>query len=446
MKTRASQQQTIPTSEAIDLKNSTDKQYMGKDVTVLPSQKMLKPPPHSKTLQSKSLYQLAVDAVKPLVHFFLHHETLSNRIRIIEDSRLRPQRRLPFLNANLENIAKKFNGDGATELFDFSRGCCFGLTSNYILFEVFAEHEKFDKILSTLSQDPKEGWTFWGMYYPNLADAIALAQDELRKKPDTTDPDTLLLIELRPFCESLLLFQSPKDTALSSSIPFQDINAAAQLTASESLEDDAVFQSTPYNTAGLTPEGVESLLLKIRTTVDEQLPERLFHISSGGHIIALKVSSQGYEVFDQNIANYKKFFPIGDEKKLASFLGDRVQGMPWSIRLPFHENIVFQIREHYSEATSSTIKTKNQELKNLLKEIPDAHQCHINEHNFHGYNQLHLAAWNNNTEEITLLLKNNDLALNNFKSENMETALHLAYAGVIPKGDLIDLHGNIYTH
>ena len=433
MKLQPPQQKVTPNPEVIDAKYSTDGQYMGKDVAPFPLKKILEPSSHSQALPGESLYQRVINLTKSLAHLIWHHETLSNRIRIIEESRLKPQKRLPFLNANLEKISRKFNGDEATKLFDFSDGCCFGITSNYILFETLDEQERFEEILSTLSQDPEMGWVFWGQYYSNLADAIATAQDMLRKKPKTSDPDTLLLIQLRPFCESLLLFQSPEDTTSGSLIPFQYADAAAQLVASESLEDDAILQSTPYYTAGLKPGGVKRLLLNIRATVGEQQPERLFHIASGGHIIALKVSNQGYVIIDQNIDNYKKFFPIGDENKLVSFLADRIQGISSGIRLPCYSNSIFLIKEFYLKSILSSTPPENGRLKEILKEIQDAHQCSVNEQNFDGYSQLHLAMWTNNVEDVKRLLSKRDLAPNSVRGESsvtgcqdMATALHLA--------------------
>ncbi|WP_257264460.1 ankyrin repeat domain-containing protein [Endozoicomonas sp. ONNA2] len=373
-----------------------------------------------------------IEIINSLVHFILYHETLASRAGKIENSRIKPQERIPFLSANVATIAKLFYGESvAANLFNFIDGCCFGITANYILFATSGELERFDKILSTLSQDPEEGWIFWGRYYSNLADAIVTAQDQFQKRPNTENPDTLLLLQMRPFCESLLLFQYPETTYFSSLIPYQDISATARLLASENLAGDAPFQSTPFYTAGLKPEGVKSLLLQMRTT--EYSPERFFHISSGGHIIAMQVSNQGYEIFDQNIANYKKFFPINDEDKLADYFKDRMQQMPFDISLPFHNNSIFKIREFFSKSILAKGKTENKQLKEALKEIPDTQRCDVNEKNFNGFNQLHLAAWENDIEGIHRLLGSPDLAINSLGganhikvSQSLLSALHLA--------------------
>ncbi len=426
------QRQIVPKRDTPDTSHSVDGQYMGKSATPFLSQKELRSQSYSKTLQRKSLYQRAVKVIKPIIHLIRYHETLSSRVGKIEESRVTPENRLPFLNSNLGKIAQQFNGDDAAKLFDFSDGCCFGLTSNYILFETLGEQERFDKILSTLSQNPQLGWVFWGEYYPNLAEAIEEAQNEVRRNPRTTDPDTLLLIQLRPFCEALLLFQSPETTALASSFSFQDTNAAAQLITPENIDSDDTLQSTPYYSVGLKPEGFERLLSNIGGSVSKGQPDRLFHISSGGHIIVLKVSSQGYEIFDQNIVNYTKKFSIGEEGRLASFLSDRVQKMPFDIGLPFHNNSIFEIGEFFKKSVSSSSQTEKNGLNNLLKEIPEDQQCSVNEQNFNGYSQLHLAAWQNNVEDVNSLLKNRDLKLNSVRygqsSQSMETALHSACA------------------
>ena len=430
MKTSPANGKPVPASLLQETDTPESSRFIDKSVTPSSPRKTPEPEPYTTKLPSQSLYQRALNVIKPVAHFIRYRERLASRIKVIETSRTTPQKRLPFLNENLEEIARQFNGDEAAKLFDFSAGCCFGLTSNYILYETLGQQDEFDSILSTLSQNPEKGWVFWGQYYPNLADAIAEAQVEVKLSPKTTDQDTRLLLLLRPFCESLLLFQNPNNTVLRSTIPFQDANTAAQFLASEHLEEDAVLKSTPYYIAGLKLEGLEKLCLHIGSTISEQQPERFFHISSGGHIIAMKVTRQGYEIFDQNITNYRRFIPRGDEKQLASVLKDRIQAMPTDISIPFHNNSIFEIKEYHLTPSRLTTTTMSH-LKAHLDQIPFHDHCPINEQNFNGNNQIHLAALANNVEEIRRLLSHSDLDINAVRDKNKSngvksTALHLA--------------------
>ncbi len=339
--------------------------------------------------------------------------------------------RLPILNTNIENIFTRFCGNQAAKLLDFHGGCCFGLTSNYILYESLGLPTEFNNIISTLSQDQNIGWIFWGKYYPDLTQAITKAQEKKKRHPYVTNPDLSLLLHLRPFCESLLLLQCPENTILGQTIPFQDIDIAAKFLVSEHIEETAL-KSTPFLTAGLKPEGFIIFLSTIENSLTKSAPKRLFQIDSGTHIIALMVSLDGEEIFDQNINNFKQFFPKGHDRELAFFLNTHFQDMPFNSKVQFHENSVFEIRE-YQLQTSQYLEDNVENLKQILDRIPSMYRCSVNEKNFSGNNRLHLCAWANNIDEIREILRDPEADLNATRGvdgleaiPNNITALHLA--------------------
>lgn len=117
--------------------------------------------------------------------------------------------------------------------------------------------------------------------------------------PATQDHQTLFLLKLRPFCESLLAFQVPQNTTLHTVVPDQNTEQTAQWIASAADSNTPILHSTPAYPIGLTEPGLCLLLNKIAKTTPAQ-GSRLFHLNTGRHLLSLKVTPEGFEIRDQN--------------------------------------------------------------------------------------------------------------------------------------------------
>ncbi|WP_422447217.1 MULTISPECIES: hypothetical protein [unclassified Endozoicomonas] len=72
------------------------------------------------------------------------------------------------------SLSTRFDGSDKARLYNFSKGCCFGLASSYVLYEQLGCPEEYDELLGTLSQDPALGWVCWNKYYAHLADGLLI--------------------------------------------------------------------------------------------------------------------------------------------------------------------------------------------------------------------------------------------------------------------------------
>ncbi|WP_422474305.1 ankyrin repeat domain-containing protein [Endozoicomonas sp. ALB032] len=332
----------------------------------------------------------------PLLHLIGHGELLSSRVQKIEQSKSEPQQRLPFLVMNLMSLSTRFDGEDKARLYDFSDGCCCGLASSYVLYERMGCAEEYDELLSTVSQDPVLGWVFWNNHYDHLADAILDAQQMFKADPATQDHQALLLLKLRPFCESLLAFQAPATTTLQEEVPVQNTEKTAQWIVSAAGSSTPVLHSTPWYPIGLTQSGLRLLLNKIAETIPEGRGSRLFHLQTGKHILSLKLTPEGFEIRDQNIRNYKELFK--KERDLFAFaagcLADSLntsQIFSSGTAIPDEStDTVFAIKE-FTNLSSASSNSGHRRLEILLAEIPESGLLPINHRNPHNFNQLLLA-------------------------------------------------------
>ena len=162
-------------------------------------------------------------------------------------------------------------------------------------------------LLDTVSQDPELGWVFWNKHYADLIDAILDAQRMFKNNSATQNHQTLFLLKLRPFCESLLAFQKPHKTILHKEVPNQNTEKTAQWIAQAADGDSQVLRSTPYYPIGLTEPGLCLLLNKLAETTSEGQGGRLFHILAISHILTLKVTTEEFEIRDQICPDFKQF-------------------------------------------------------------------------------------------------------------------------------------------
>ena len=141
-----------------------------------------------------------------------------------EQSKSGLEKRLTILSTNLMTLSFWLDGEDEdrAELYNFTEGCCFGLASSYMLYEKMGCPEEYDELLGTVSQDPELGWVFWNKHYADLIDAILDAQRMFKNNPATQNRQTLFLLKLRPFCESLLAFQKPHKTILHKEVSNQN--------------------------------------------------------------------------------------------------------------------------------------------------------------------------------------------------------------------------------
>ncbi|MGB1270903.1 MAG: ankyrin repeat domain-containing protein [Endozoicomonas sp.] len=349
----------------------------------------------AKINQSTSLFSRSTRNIfRPLIHLATHGELLSARKQKIEKSKSAPQRRLPFLVKNLMALATKFDGKDKAELYDFSKGCCFALASSYVLYEQMGCPGEYDELLNTVSQDPALGWVFWDKHYDHLADAITDAQKMFKADPSGHDPQMRFLLKLRPFCESLLAFQTPDYTTLKDNVPEQNTEKTAQWIASATDVNSPVLQSTPSYPIGLKESGLCLLLNKIAETILEVQESRIFHIKTGRHIITLKVTPDGFEIRDQNIRNYKRFIEksLGfvAAKDIADFLNTSQSLLSDLANPDESKDTVFAIKE-FTNVSSTKSNSGHTSLETLLAEIPESGQLSINHRNPHNFNQLLLA-------------------------------------------------------
>ncbi|MBO9480764.1 ankyrin repeat domain-containing protein [Salinisphaera sp. G21_0] len=290
------------------------------------------------------------------------------------------------------SLSTRFDGTDKARLYNFSKGCCFGLASSYVLYEQMGCPEEYDELLGTLSQDPALGWVCWNKYYAHLADAIVVAQQMFKDDPATQDHQTLFLLKLRPFCESLLAFHAPQNTTLHTVVPDQNTEQAAQWIASAADSNTPILHSTPAYPIGLTEPGLCLLLNKIAKTTPAQ-GSRLFHLNTGRHLLSLKVTPEGFEIRDQNTLNFKKFV-----RKERDFIAARVLVDTLNTRQRLFSDLadpdesmdtLFAIKE-FTNASSVKSNSVHRSLENLLAEIPESNLLSIN-HRDHKYNPLLLA-------------------------------------------------------
>ncbi|WP_257288492.1 ankyrin repeat domain-containing protein [Endozoicomonas sp. SESOKO2] len=345
--------------------------------------------------QSTSLLSRVTQTIlRPLLHLIGHGELLLTRAQKIEQSKSEPQKRLPFLVMNLMSLSTRFDGEDKARLYDFSDGCCYGLASSYVLYEQLGCSEEYDELLSTVSQDPALGWVFWDNHYDHLADAILDAQQMFKADPATQDHQTLFLLKLRPFCESLLAFQAPGRTTLQEEVPEQNTEKTAQWIVSAADGNTPVLHSTPSYPIGLTESGLCLLLNKIAETTREGGGSRLFHLRTGMHILSLQVTSEGFEIRDQNIRNYKQLFKKERDFFAAKCIAESLntsQILSSGMAIPNEStDTVFSIKE-FTNVSSASNNSGHRRLETLLAEIPEARLLPINHRNPHKFNQLLLA-------------------------------------------------------
>ncbi|KEI70122.1 hypothetical protein [Endozoicomonas elysicola] len=278
----------------------------------------------SHTLQPNTLAnRFRVSIVRPIIHLVTHRESLSLRKQVIEQSRNEPQQRLPFLVKNLMDIAREFGE--ADQPYNFSDGCCYGLASSYVLYELMGRSEEFNALMESISQNSEIGWVFWEKHYKSLGRAILRAQNKARANSQNIDKDTHFLLKIRPFIELILLLQSPRLTQLSHIIKFQSMLKSCHLLVRNNPTVDPPFYQTKPYPLSLTYEGFYLFIIKIGESVSERSQTRIFHFFSDEHIVALKVTHDGYEAFDQNLENYKERYQKGNERRFSNLFIYAVQ-------------------------------------------------------------------------------------------------------------------------
>ena len=331
-----------------------------------------------------------------------------------------PKKELHCLVDNLMTMAKRFNGEDAEKLFDFSVGCCYGIASNFALYHKLGIPKEFHKLLLLLSKDQNSGWKFYGEKYTDISLAIEKAQSEYKKNPQTTNSDTLTLLKLRPFAESLLFFHSPETTSMHETVPTQNNTAVANILEGDMSNSEILPGSRNY-TLALTQDGLTQFVTNLGQSVRKGDAGRIFHLCTGTHILSLKVNADGYELVDQNIKGFSKSFLKGSEQELSILLNQKLNMSMH--QLGYRYEPIFYICEYNLTADKS--KEKDFCLPEMIKKITNKEMIGSDEKNEAGMTAIHLAALNGSVEDLKRLHENHT-ANTNIVTEYGLTALHLA--------------------
>ena len=320
-----------------------------------------------------------------------------------------------FFKKNIKDIFEKFNYSMPEIFFD---GHCFSLSACYIFHDILGSSEHLHQLLSTLSQDPAKGWVFDGIPYSTLSAAIVDSQK--KEKDKLPGASTSYLLNIRPFLEQILAFQYPHYTIFENKISSQNIQKTAPYVLDDYLQ--AGFPVTsPYYTTATRSTGLQHFLTSLSKSMHKDTPKRFFHIHTGFHAIALKVTQNNYEFFDQNMENYIKTIHH-EQVECAS---------KWMERFLMLKNddepIIFGIEEYF--APYSHPAQNEHSLEYLLECIPADCLHDPRQKNFQNVSQLYLAAKYSSPEFLTNLLKKGKFNISDINGSNNPMGLpvlHLA--------------------
>ena len=321
-----------------------------------------------------------------------------------------------FFKENIRDIFEKFNYSMPEIFFD---GHCFALSACYIFHEILGSSEHQRQLLSTLSRDPAKGWVFDGIPYSTLSAAIVDAQkNEKDKLPGAS---TSYLLDIRPFLEQILAFQHPNYTIFENKISSQHIQKTAPYVLDDYLQ--AGFPVTsPYYTTATRSTGLQHLLTSLNKSMHKDTPKRFFHIHTGFHAIALKITQNNYEFFDQNMENYTKTIHH-EQVECAS---------KWMERFLMLKNddepIIFGIEEYF--APHSHPAQNEHSLEYLLECIPADCLHDPRQKNFQNVSQLYLAAKYSSPEFLTNLLKKGEFNISDINDPDNPMGLPVLHVAI----------------
>ena len=351
-----------------------------------------------------------------------------------------------YLDYNVLAISKAFNNDEDLihpDTFNFHKGCCYGLSACYILFNILGRSDIFNQLMNVLEQNPFQGWWFYNQSYETLAEAIRDAQNK-DKDNQITDNDTQLLLNLRPFLEMLAVLQYPELSELREEVLLPNMQQVISYISDGNLNDSSVMKVSPACIAGLTIDGLKQLLISLSAGISTEVPKRLFSISSSEHTVAVKITSNGYELFDINEENYRKNFPPGTETELASTLQKNINPSSYE-KTGSHNDILFEIQELYAPSNHEYLQQDKQNLQSLYSKIPSGHLTNINRIcPYSRVTPLYLAILAAGNEALSSILKHEGLDIDApcdhriFDNQaSLTTALH--WAAVIGNTEAINL-------
>ena len=340
-----------------------------------------------------------------------------------------------FLPANVSAISKAFNHDHDLtnpDTFNFHGGCCYGLSACYILFNMLGRSDIFNQLLNVLEQNPRQGWFFYRKHYKTLAEAITDAGRKDRNS-QTTDDDTQLLLNLRPFLEMLAAIQSPHQTELRKDVFTQNMQQVISYISTGNLNDNSIISSSHLCITGLKTSGLKQLLASLSTGINRDVPERFFTIYSAKHVVVIKVTLNGYELFNTNQKYYQKSFSPGMEDELASTLQEAIHPNSPEKNSP-HNDILFVIKELYPPSNHEYLQQNKHSLQSLCSNIPSKYLTDINHVcPYSKATQLYFALIHAGNEALKRILKHEKLNINapcNYATKGnrarLYTALHIA--------------------
>ena len=332
-----------------------------------------------------------------------------------------------YFAGNILAISKAFNNDEDLthpDIFNFLEGCCYGLSACYILFNILGRSDIFNQLLNILQENPEQGWRFYNKRYDTLSKAITDAQIKDKNNPNTDD-DTQLLLNLRPFLELLAAIQSPKFTVLAKEIPRQNMQQVIAYISAENLDGIPIIKSSPLCIAALKTDGLQQFLTQLSAGINTDVPGRLFSISSIGHTVAVKITSDGYEFFNINQINYKKNFAHGTEAELTSTLQQAMDLTPHKTINP-RNGILLIMQEFCAPANYVYLQQDKHSIQHLCSEVPAEHLFDINQIcPYSKVTQLYVACMEDNIKIVKTLLSASDIDVNK-AGPNDRTPLHIA--------------------
>ena len=189
-------------------------------------------------------------------------------------------------------------------------------------------------------------------------------------------------------------------------------------------------KSTRFHSLGLTRDGFTSFIANLGSYVKEGENDRMFHFSSGAHILGLKVSSDDYEVCDLNIIGLTCFFPKGKEFKLSLFLNGNINATPNIKRneardkfAPIFQTCEFDLTEGNKQASC---------LPEAIAKVMPEDKVPFNQLNGCGFSAIHLAARAGSLDDLTKMHKS-ITASSKLICSKTETPLHLAVGCAHPR-------------
>ena len=312
-----------------------------------------------------------------------------------------------FFETNIMDIFK--------ELYDFtpeyfSPGQCSGLSACYILHEILGSSQHWRQLMTTLSQNPAKGWVFDDIHYSTLSAAILNAQKSEKNKELPEQPSTLYLLNIRPFLEQILAYQYPQNTLFKYKKNFQSLQHTSPCLFDEFDEQlqNSLPVAGPFYSASMKLEGLQHFLASLSKSINKDTPKRFFHIHTGFHAIALKVTQNSYEFFDQNMENYTKTIHH-EQVEYAS---------KWMKQFLMLENddepIIFGIEEYF--APHSHPAQNEHSLKYLLERIPADSLYNPKQINSQNISQLYIASQQSSHEFLADLLRKGEFSTSDINS------------------------------